>query len=131
MLNPKLKLNVITKTRNGDGNFPVIGFYEEGSFHRPSWKEKKRMYYLGIDVGSVSTDIVLIDENKHVVEKMYLRTMGRPIEVIQKAFKKLSEKYGGEKGWFKRGGRGIQRCCSMCRLWRNKNWDCSWRDGEI
>lgn len=51
------------------------------------------MYYLGIDVGSVSTDIVLIDENKHVVEKMYLRTMGRPIEVIQKAFKELKERY--------------------------------------
>jgi len=35
--NSKLKLHVITKTRNGDGNFPVIGFYEEGSFHRPSF----------------------------------------------------------------------------------------------
>lgn len=51
------------------------------------------MYYLGVDVGSVSTDIVLLDSNMNVIEKLYLRTKGKPINAIQKGFKILKEKY--------------------------------------
>jgi predicted CoA-substrate-specific enzyme activase len=51
------------------------------------------MYYLGVDVGSVSTDIVLLDSQKQVVEKLYLRTKGRPINAIQEGFKLLKNKY--------------------------------------
>ncbi|KGK88830.1 acyl-CoA dehydratase activase [Clostridium sp. HMP27] len=54
------------------------------------------MYYMGIDVGSVSTDIVLIDEESNVVDGLYLRTKGRPIQVIQDGFRKLREKYRDE-----------------------------------
>lgn len=55
------------------------------------------MYYMGIDVGSVSTDIVLLDENLKVVEKIYLRTKGNPIKVIQEGIKLLSNKYKSEE----------------------------------
>ncbi|NMA83219.1 MAG: 2-hydroxyglutaryl-CoA dehydratase [Epulopiscium sp.] len=51
------------------------------------------MYYLGIDVGSVSTDVVLLNENLEVIEKIYLRTKGRPIQTIQEAFKILQNHY--------------------------------------
>jgi len=51
------------------------------------------MYYLGVDVGSVSTDIVVIDENYNVVESIYLRTKGRPIKAIQEGFKRLEGKF--------------------------------------
>ncbi|MDF2673043.1 MAG: 2-hydroxyglutaryl-CoA dehydratase [Clostridiales bacterium] len=51
------------------------------------------MYYLGADVGSVSTDIVLIDEELHVVEKLYLKTKGRPINAIQDGFMQLKDRY--------------------------------------
>ena len=51
------------------------------------------MYYLGVDVGSVSTDIVLLDSKKQVVEKLYLKTKGRPIIAIQEGFKLLKDKY--------------------------------------
>lgn len=51
------------------------------------------MYYLGVDVGSVSTDIVLIDNNYKVVESLYLRTKGRPINAILEGFKILKQKY--------------------------------------
>lgn len=51
------------------------------------------MYYLGVDVGSVSTDLVLIDENMDVKEKIYLRTKGNPIKAIQDGFKILNKKY--------------------------------------
>ena len=39
---------------------------------------------LGIDVGSVSTNLVMTDIDGKVVEKLYLRTNGRPIEAIIK-----------------------------------------------
>ncbi|SKA75064.1 CoA-substrate-specific enzyme activase, putative [Clostridium sp. USBA 49] len=51
------------------------------------------MYYLGVDVGSVSTDLVVLDENMNVVEKIYLKTKGRPINAIQEGFKILKNKF--------------------------------------
>lgn len=51
------------------------------------------MYYLGVDVGSVSTDLVLLDNNMNVTEKIYLRTKGNPIKAIQDGFKILKNKY--------------------------------------
>ncbi|MVX67047.1 2-hydroxyglutaryl-CoA dehydratase [Clostridium chromiireducens] len=55
------------------------------------------MYYLGVDVGSVSTDIVLLNRTFDVVEKLYLRTKGKPINAIQEGFKILKEKYHDEQ----------------------------------
>lgn len=55
------------------------------------------MYYLGVDVGSVSTDIVILDENMNVIEDLYLRTKGRPINVIQEGFKILKNKYKNDE----------------------------------
>jgi len=44
----------------------------------------KTSYYLGIDVGSVSTNLVVINENDEIVEKLYLRTSGQPINALKK-----------------------------------------------
>lgn len=55
------------------------------------------MYYMGVDVGSVSTDIVIVDENINVVESLYLRTKGKPINAIQEGFKILQRKYDNEE----------------------------------
>lgn len=49
--------------------------------------------FLGVDVGSVSTNIVLIDENNNLVEKKYVRTMGNPIKILTKTLGELSDKY--------------------------------------
>lgn len=45
--------------------------------------------YLGIDVGSVSTNIVLMDENKEIIEKIYTKTQGKPIDAIQRGLKEI------------------------------------------
>lgn len=45
--------------------------------------------YLGIDVGSVSTKLVLVDENNQVLDWIYLRTEGNPIRAIQKGLREL------------------------------------------
>jgi predicted CoA-substrate-specific enzyme activase len=55
--------------------------------------EEKKMYYLGVDVGSVSTDMVIMDEELRVIESLYIRTKGRPIKAIQEGFRKLKCKY--------------------------------------
>ncbi|KOA18882.1 R-phenyllactate dehydratase activator [Clostridium homopropionicum DSM 5847] len=51
------------------------------------------MYHMGVDVGSVSTDVVLIDKDFNVVEKIYLRTKGRPIKAVQQGISILKNKY--------------------------------------
>jgi predicted CoA-substrate-specific enzyme activase len=45
--------------------------------------------YLGIDVGSISTNLVLVDEKNQILSSLYLRTEGDPIEAIQKGLKEL------------------------------------------
>ena len=45
--------------------------------------------YLGIDVGSVSTNIVFMDEDTHVLESLYLRTNGQPVVTVQRGLKQM------------------------------------------
>ena len=47
------------------------------------------MIYIGIDVGSVSTDFVAADENNNVVEKLYLNTEGDPAKAVAYGMEKL------------------------------------------
>lgn len=55
--------------------------------------EKNEMY-LGIDVGSVSTNIVLMDvqDNHRILEKLYIRTNGQPIDAVNRGLAVLYEK---------------------------------------
>jgi predicted CoA-substrate-specific enzyme activase len=39
--------------------------------------------YLGVDVGSISTNVVVLDANKKVLAKRYLMTAGRPLEAVK------------------------------------------------
>lgn len=48
-------------------------------------------YYLGVDVGSVSTNLVVIDHQGEVVEKIYLRTEGKPVPIVQKGLSSLGK----------------------------------------
>ncbi|MGI6040530.1 MAG: acyl-CoA dehydratase activase [Eubacteriales bacterium] len=48
-------------------------------------------YSLGIDVGSVSTNLVLVDDSGNLHYKLYLRTGGRPIEALIEGLGQLSE----------------------------------------
>ncbi|NLW40146.1 MAG: 2-hydroxyglutaryl-CoA dehydratase [Tissierellia bacterium] len=50
-------------------------------------------YYMGIDVGSVSTNIVLMDDNNNIHYKKYLRTQGKPIEVLKKGIGEIEDKF--------------------------------------
>lgn len=49
-------------------------------------------YFLGVDVGSVSTNIVLLRTDNTLKEALYLRTQGRPMQTIQEGIKLLRSK---------------------------------------
>jgi predicted CoA-substrate-specific enzyme activase len=51
--------------------------------------------YLGIDVGSVSTNVVLLDESGLMIHDVYLRTSGRPIEAVQQGLAEVCSEWGG------------------------------------
>jgi predicted CoA-substrate-specific enzyme activase len=48
--------------------------------------------YLGIDIGSVSTNLVVIDQHGKLLYEIYLRTQGRPIEVVSAGLREIEEK---------------------------------------
>jgi len=50
--------------------------------------------YIGIDIGSVSTNVVVMDERGALVQDIYLRTAGRPIEAVQQGLTEVEEKWG-------------------------------------
>jgi predicted CoA-substrate-specific enzyme activase len=51
--------------------------------------------YIGVDVGSVSTDFVLLDKDLRVVEGVYLPTRGNPLGAMEQGLSILREKTGG------------------------------------
>ncbi|MGB9596462.1 MAG: acyl-CoA dehydratase activase, partial [Candidatus Poribacteria bacterium] len=50
--------------------------------------------YLGIDVGSVSTNLVVIDENGDLIMEIYVPTESRPIEVVNENLKVIEKEVG-------------------------------------
>ncbi len=50
--------------------------------------------YLGIDIGSVSTNVVVMDANGTVMQDIYLRTAGRPIEAVQQGLSEVERMWG-------------------------------------
>ncbi len=56
-------------------------------------KEKTKVY-LGVDVGSISTNLVIIDEDRNVIAKRYLMTAGRPLEAVKRGLMEIGEEVG-------------------------------------
>ena len=50
--------------------------------------------YLGIDVGSVSTNLVVLDNDGRVVKEIYTRTDGRPIEIVDVCLQEIEREIG-------------------------------------
>ena len=48
--------------------------------------------YLGIDVGSVTTKLAVLDEKDGLVAHVYLPTEGKPIEMVQQGLVKIKER---------------------------------------
>ncbi|MFC1592949.1 acyl-CoA dehydratase activase [Candidatus Omnitrophota bacterium] len=47
--------------------------------------------YLGIDVGSVSTKLAVLDKNDRLVTHSYMLTQGKPIDMVQQGLKQIKQ----------------------------------------
>ncbi len=52
--------------------------------------------YLGIDVGSVSTNLVMLDEDENMMAYVYRRTRGQPIQAVQDGLQELAVQLPGD-----------------------------------
>jgi predicted CoA-substrate-specific enzyme activase len=50
--------------------------------------------YIGIDIGSLSTNVVAVDENLAVIARRYIRTQSRPIQAVTRGMKEIGEEIG-------------------------------------
>jgi len=50
--------------------------------------------YLGVDVGSISTNLVVIDARGRLLSKKYLMTAGRPLEAVKTGLAEIGEELG-------------------------------------
>jgi predicted CoA-substrate-specific enzyme activase len=53
--------------------------------------DKKIDAYMGIDIGSVSTNLALIDINGKMLKEIYTKTDGRPIEIVSDCLREIEE----------------------------------------
>jgi predicted CoA-substrate-specific enzyme activase len=52
--------------------------------------------YLGVDVGSVSTNVVALEESGEVMASVYLRTRGQPIQAVQEGVRAVGKELGAD-----------------------------------
>jgi len=50
--------------------------------------------YVGVDVGSISTNVVVIDADGNVLARRYLMTTGQPIEAVKKGLYEIGQELG-------------------------------------
>jgi predicted CoA-substrate-specific enzyme activase len=52
--------------------------------------------YIGVDIGSISTNVVVIDNNNNVLSRRYLMTASRPIEAVKQGLWEVGQELGGK-----------------------------------
>ena len=68
--------------------------------------------YLGIDIGSISTKGVIIDENRAIIARSYLWTEGNPTEASKSVVRELERQVDRRGRWrssapARRAARGV------------------------
>jgi predicted CoA-substrate-specific enzyme activase len=67
---------------------------EEDGPRREKPESKRTRAYMGIDVGSISTNLAVIDEDGRLLAKRYLMTAGRPIEAVRQGLDEIAAEVG-------------------------------------
>jgi predicted CoA-substrate-specific enzyme activase len=52
--------------------------------------------YVGVDVGSLSTNVVVMDTQRRILAKAYLMTSGRPLEAVRQGMEMVGKKVSGK-----------------------------------
>jgi predicted CoA-substrate-specific enzyme activase len=86
---------------DSEGYLPNLSAYGNGdSIGKHSYKgisgkgNTPTACYLGVDIGSTSTNLVLMDENEEIISYKYLRTLGNPVDAIVRGFKEIHDEFG-------------------------------------
>ncbi|MBD3401306.1 CoA activase [candidate division GN15 bacterium] len=74
-------------------NFPDLKHYDVTRADRPTEIDNLEVF-LGVDIGSLSTNLVLIDRDHRVIARRYLMTEGRPIEAVRKGLAEIGMEVG-------------------------------------
>ncbi|MBS3764137.1 MAG: CoA activase, partial [Planctomycetes bacterium] len=70
------------------------GYETDTSCHNIPDQNELTEVYVGVDIGSISTNAVVIDPNMNVISRCYLMTEGRPIEAVKKALYQVGQEIG-------------------------------------
>jgi len=57
---------------------------------------KKTEVFLGVDVGSISTNLVVMDKEQNLIAKRYLMTEGRPLEAVKRGLAEIGDEIGNK-----------------------------------
>ncbi len=85
-----------TQKSSGGGHRPLTSegddFFERHKEHvpAPACSGGRTSAYMGIDIGSISTNLAVMDEGGSLLAKRYLMTAGRPIEAVMQGFREIS-----------------------------------------
>ncbi|MBI5814941.1 MAG: CoA activase [Nitrospinae bacterium] len=52
--------------------------------------------YIGIDIGSLSTNVIALDDDLNVLARRYIRTQSRPIQAVTRGLLEIGEEIGGK-----------------------------------
>lgn len=63
--------------------------YEKDQLHKTRAPKNGESMWLGVDVGSTSTNLVLIGENQEVLDYCYIRTSGNPARAVEEGLAAL------------------------------------------
>jgi len=72
----------------------VVQLRDRVGVYAPPPNDQPIPAYLGLDIGSVSTNVVAIDESGAVIHDVYLRTAGRPIEAVEQGLAEVQRLWG-------------------------------------
>ncbi len=81
--------------RHRSGGEDLISAEAMTAAFSPSASQAPRVRaYLGVDVGSISTNLAVIGEDCRLIAKRYLMTAGRPIEAVKQGLSEIAREVG-------------------------------------
>ncbi len=85
-----LQLKNGTGTPRNEGQLPTYG-YDKDSLHRKREPRRGERIWLGVDIGSTSTNLVLTGEDDAVLDYCYIRTAGNPGRAVDRGLELLKD----------------------------------------
>lgn len=92
-LSKNKKIKCVNKSKSIYEKLDKFGQKDSINKHEYTGKGSKEGY-LGIDIGSTSTNLVVVNDENEVVDYIYTKTMGKPKEVVENSIETIKERLG-------------------------------------